>query len=105
MDIAGDADIPTPGVIYGLLSHRVLVDTALFDLVEVGQGTATPDDPVRRLRSSSSSRSDSFRREVLIVRTQSSISSCDRALAKNVRLEVTMPKLNGCFLTVTGATV
>ena len=67
-------------------------------------GTATGATPVRLIRSSSSL-SDRRRLAVLIARTQSSISSCDEALARKVRLAVTMPKEKECFLIVTGATV
>lgn len=61
-------------------------------------------DPTRLFRASSSL-SESLRRAPLSARTQSSISSCEDALARNVRLDVTMPKAKECFFTVTGATV
>jgi hypothetical protein len=48
---------------------------------------------------------ESLRRAELMKDTQSSISAWDEALARKVRFEVTMPKVNECFLTVTGATV
>jgi hypothetical protein len=48
---------------------------------------------------------ESLRRAVLSELTQSSISDWDDAFARKVRFEVTMPKVKGCFLTVTGATV
>lgn len=60
-------------------------------------------EPVR-LALASSSTSDNRRRAELIARTQSSISSCDDALTRKVRLAVTIPKENECFFTVTGAT-
>ena len=66
---------------------------------------AIPETFPSRLFRSSSSRSDSFLRHPLTARTQSSISSGEDALTRNVRLEVTIPNAKECFFMVTGATV
>lgn len=69
-------------------------------VIATGADGAEPD----LLTLASSSISDNRRRAELIARTQSSISSCDDALARNVRLAVTIPNEKECFFTVTGAT-